>query len=314
MKQSWPEAEVLSEPIKSASDPIVLVRRKGPTIIGFGKTNLSGFSINETMTVISLFSGCGGADIGLEKAGFKTVVQHEWAECACKTLLHNRPNWFRNAALIQGDIRKTTTGFILKEAMLGVGEATLLVGGPPCQGFSYANGNRGKGHDERNDLMFEFLRVVNEAKPRFFMFENVRGFIQLNQAAYVKQFLSRAHGCYYELVYGLVNCVEYGVPQDRCRFICMGTRRDMVERNGAIAALPPPTNFGKPDLKRLRKAKPGSTEHNRLTRSPGVRYFPDREFICNPDPSASRSIEGRSENFHRFFDELEKSQPDRIVK
>ncbi len=308
----WPEAEIVAEPIKNASEPRILVRRRESGLVG-ANVDVAYF---EGHPVISLFTGAGGIDIGLERAGYETVVQHEWNDGACQTLLGNRPTWFRRSALIQGDIRKTPTSMLLKAGGLEVGECSLVCGGPPCQGFTTANTNALKGkYDARNDLVFEFLRVVNDAKPKFFMFENVAGFVRFNKGDYPKRFLAHAHNCYYELCYGLVDCSEYGVPQYRCRFICMGTRRDIAENKGVIAGLPKPQHFGKRDIKTLRAIERAgsadtSEEAQLIRQAPGVRYFPEREFICNPDPTGD---EGRSKSFLEFFRKLKIEQPDRIV-
>ena len=139
----------------------------------------------------------------------------------CQTLIGNRPTYFRHAALIQGDIRNTPTGMLLRESGLRVGECGVVIGGPPCQGYS-TSGKR-QPDDPRKRLVFEFLRVVRDAKPHFFIFENVPGFITLSQGDFMRRFLKEAHDAYYELVYGVVDCAEYGVPQRRVRFVCTGT-------------------------------------------------------------------------------------------
>jgi len=311
MRPVWPEAEIIAEPIKQATWPRVLVRRRQTGLVG-PDCDVAYFSGHP---VISLFTGAGGIDIGLERAGCETVLQHEWSEGPCQTLIGNRPKWFRHSALIQGDIRKTPTSMLLREAGLQIGEARMIVGGPPCQGFTTCNSRAVKGHyDLRNDLVFEYLRVINDAKPQFFMFENVRGFVLFNQGDYPKRFLRAAYDAYYELVYGLVDCVEYGVPQHRCRFICMGTRRDLFEEHNTMAGLPKPEHFGKRDIARLAliEGKPEFTEEEALIRqAPGVRYFPDREFICNPDPTGND--DSRAKGFIEFFRKLKAEEPDRIV-
>ncbi len=77
----------------------------------------------------------------------------------------------------------------------------------------------------------------------------------MGKDAFVKAVLETGHSAYYELVYGLINCVEYGVPQNRVRFICMGTRRDLWEYDGKLASLPAPTHFDRSDIDRM--ALPG---------------------------------------------------------
>lgn len=317
---AWDEAEVVGWPeSKEVGEPRVLVRRKATSLDG---PNGEELVYCPGMPAISLFTGAGGFDIGMEQAGFVTMVQHEWEGMCCQTLIANRPNFFRHAALIQGDIRKTRTSMLLREAGLRVGECYILVGGPPCQGFSTA-GKRRLG-DERNDLVFEYLRVVREAQPRFFVMENVPGFVSFNGGKYLEEFLRTAYAGYYELVYGLVNAVEYGVPQNRCRFLCMGTRRDLHEVDGMLGSLPRPETFGQGDLNKIEAFShmPLWTEElELLTHPPGIRYFPDRPVIVPPRPIGNRQKDedgdtgggGRSESFLEFYRRLRKEEPDRIV-
>lgn len=310
----WPNSYLVQEPVKprQLKEPMVLVKRDMPEILGPREEELIYLPGNP---YISLFTGAGGMDIGVEQAGFCTLVQHEWEEYACQTLIGNRPGYFPYAALIQGDIRETPTSMILGEAGLRVGETHLITGGPPCQGFSTSNTNAARGkYDERNDLVFEYLRVVREAQPKFFVFENVPGFVSFNKHEYIKGFLVAAYDCYYELVYGLINCVEYGVPQNRTRFICMGTRRDLTEIEGVLGSLPEPENFAEKDLEVIKtiERKPLFLgEYERLTRPPGIRYFPDRPILIPPQPSNGGR---RSKKFMDFYDRLEREEPDRLVR
>lgn len=295
--RAWDEAEVIGEPVKAPRDgaflPRVLVKRRLADLHGPRGEFIQ--CVHGAGTAISLFTGAGGFDLGLEQAGFVSVVQHEWDVACCETLIVNRPHAFRHAALIQGDICYTPTSMILGEAGLRVGEADIVCGGPPCQGFSTANSNRPRAEregDHRNDLVFQFLRVVGEARPKFFIFENVPGFLSFNKGAYFQTFLRAAFDRYYELVYGLINAVEYGVPQNRCRFICMGTRRDLFEIEGTLGGLPAPQTLSKRDLKRIEIWTPSplfkSESLELLLHPPGIRYFPDRPVLVPPRPIAGR--------------------------
>jgi len=322
---TWPEAEVLRQPVKPAklTGPRVLVRRRTGALAGPSGEELIYLP---GPAAISLFTGCGGMDLGIEAAGFCTLVQHEWDAAACEALLVNRPRAFRHSALIQGDIRNTPTSLILSEAGLRVGECHLLTGGPPCQGFSFANANRGQRHDWRNDLVFQFLRVVRESQPKLFIMENVPGFVQLNKSAYLKAFLKAAFGAYYEIVYGLADACEYGVPQYRCRFFACGTRRDLWEIEHVLSGLPKPQNFADSDLQVIREidgvpllAPLYAPRYESLTRAPGIRYFPDRPLLIPPRPRSNHDIGGdrtsrRSKKFMAFYDKLAREEPDRLVR
>ncbi len=121
-------------------------------------------------TVISLFSGALGLDLGLEQAGFELRVAVECNRFAVDTIKVNRPQ----LPIVEKRIEETTTAEILEKANLRAGEATVVTAGPSCQAFSTA-GRRGSIGDPRGRLFREFLRVVREARPRFFVMENVRG-------------------------------------------------------------------------------------------------------------------------------------------
>ncbi|MFP2925150.1 DNA cytosine methyltransferase [Pyxidicoccus sp. 3LG] len=204
--------------------------------------------------VISLFSGTLGLDLGLERAGFKVKVAVEYNRFAAETIKLNRPD----IALLQRDIRELSTKEILDSAGLKVGEPAVITGGPSCQTFSTA-GQRKSLTDPRGGLFREFLRVVREARPRFFVMENVRGILSaavkhrplarrgpgypplepdelLGSALQV--ILKELRGLRYRIVYGVVNAADYGVPQTRERVIFIGSR------DGEDVHLPKPTHSG----------------------------------------------------------------------
>jgi DNA-cytosine methyltransferase len=313
-RQTWPEAEIIAEPIRPPDEPRLLVRRRESDIVGSRGEQLI-YLPGEP--VISLFTGAGGLDLGLEQAGFTTVAQHEWDQAACLTLMANRPRAFRYSALIQGDIRKTPTTMLLQSANLRVGEAKMVAGGPPCQGFSTA-GKRGgpERYDPRNDMVFEFLRVVREAQPEHFIFENVPGFPtfpgKVDGKEYLETFLARAYDSFYEIVYGMLDACCYGVPQHRVRFIAMGTRRDVVECDGIMASLPAMTHFSESDLVVLER--PADTLFDLSTNwrryNPGIRYFSDRPVLKPPAPTFDGAI---SKSHIAFYKNIEASEPDRII-
>ena len=125
-------------------------------------------------SVISLYSGAGGLDYGFEAAGFETRVALEFNHDACETLRHNR-KW----SVIESDILDVSTEEILRKGKLKVGEADVLIGGPPCQPFSksgyWAKGDSARLSDPRASTLGAYLRVLREARPRAFLLENVTG-------------------------------------------------------------------------------------------------------------------------------------------
>lgn len=174
------------------------------------------------MNVIDLFSGCGGMSLGCKWAGCKTVLAID-SDKSCKaTFNHNFPN----VPFICGDIRNIPAHKVLQNIGKNI---DVIVGGPPCQGFSLANKNRDKQYDERNNLLFEFVRFVSVIQPKSFVLENVRGLISKNKGAVLKKLLKEFEisGIGYRVSWKLVTASDYGVPQHRKRIIIIGYREDL---------------------------------------------------------------------------------------
>ena len=124
--------------------------------------------------VVSLFTGAGGLDLGLEAAGFETAVAIEMDKWACKTIRENR-SW----PLIEDDIHYVSSEQIRKLGRFGRKSPDLLIGGPPCQPFSksafWSTGGSKRLDDPRADTLTAYLRVLRDLKPKVFLLENVQG-------------------------------------------------------------------------------------------------------------------------------------------
>jgi DNA (cytosine-5)-methyltransferase 1 len=179
--------------------------------------------------VISLFSGAGGLDYGLEAAGFETAVALEMDHDCCETLRANR-RW----PVIERDIMDVPSAEILKVAKLKVGEAALLVGGPPCQPFSkagyWSKGDSLRLDDPRANTLGAYLRVLEDARPRAFILENVEGLAYRGKDEGLRLLLdaieaiNQRTGCKYRPVVQVLNAADYGVPQIRKRVLIVGLR------------------------------------------------------------------------------------------
>ncbi len=190
------------------------------------------------LDAISLFSGAGGIDIGLERAGFQLRACVESSPIRGKTLLQNRPDW----SVICRDIRELSGRDILNEAGLQAGEVDLVVGGPPCQPFSksafWVPGRLNSIlEDPRASLLKEFIRIVAETEPRAFVMENVFGLAYKTGRLALGAFLETSKELGYSVQWKVLNAVNYGVPQKRQRLFVVGTR---VQRSFSF---PPPTHF-----------------------------------------------------------------------
>jgi len=182
-----------------------------------------------------------GLDLGFERNGFDIRVAVDDNPAVCDTIRSNRPL----LPLIPKDIREVSSHLILKKAKLRKGEATVVIGGPPCQPFSTA-GRRLSLSDERGALVFEFIRVVREVKPMFFVFENVPGLrsATLRHISFYERAEKKLHEIPkesrlgeafalllkkfrmtgYTLTVEVLDAADYGAPQKRRRLFIMGAR------------------------------------------------------------------------------------------
>ncbi len=200
--------------------------------------------------VISLFTGCGGMEIGLEKAGFRTAACVEIDDDCRKTLKANRPSW---ALAEPGDITELPASELLGLAGLRPSEAALVTGGAPCQPFSTMGKGEGVGSGDGN-LFRHFIRVVREARPAGFIFENVRGIMKHTEV--LDTIKASAEDIGYRVSAHILNAADYGVPQRRNRLIVLGLR----DWCGApVPAFPWPTHGDDPDAFVLGYAKAGFT-------------------------------------------------------
>jgi DNA (cytosine-5)-methyltransferase 1 len=192
------------------------------------------------LPIISLFSGALGLDLGLEAAGFKVKVAVECNRFAAETIRQNRPD----IVLIEKRIEDISTKEILDAAGLRAGDPAVVTGGPSCQAFSTA-GQRGSMSDPRGIMFRAFLRVVREARPRFFVMENVKGVLSAavrhrplgrrgpghpaltadeRLGSALMQILRELRRTGYYTVFDLMNAADYGVPQTRERVAFIGSR------------------------------------------------------------------------------------------
>lgn len=168
------------------------------------------------LTAIDLFAGCGGLSVGLRQAGFHVLAALEIDSLAAETYLANH----REAAVLQQDIRKSDPAQIRKSLGLKKGQLDLLAGCPPCQGFSSMrtlNGSRAI-RDPQNDLIFDFLRFVEEFMPKSVMMENVPG---LATDRRLKQFTAALTRLGYSVNHAVLDTANFNVPQKRKRLILL---------------------------------------------------------------------------------------------
>lgn len=185
------------------------------------------------LNAISLFSGAMGLDLGVESAGFRIAVCVEMDKWAAETIRQNT-----NIPVIEKDINSVSSEEILTTAGLQKDDVDLVVGGPPCQAFSTAGKQRGLS-DLRGSCIIQYLRVVSEIRPQYFILENVRGLlsaklnsvpeefeeydsIKENDGSVLSLLKNEFEKLGYSISYALLNAANYGVPEKRERVIIIG--------------------------------------------------------------------------------------------
>lgn len=174
---------------------------------------------------IDLFSGCGGLTLGFEWAGFKSILASDIDENCEKTFARNFPE----TPFLCGDLStfsKEDFDKVIKGKPVDV-----IIGGPPCQGFSLANKRRNKvAEDPRNRLFYEFVKTINWYNPKAFVMENVKGLLSMHNGEVIKVIrneFENAGEFGYEVRIKVLRACDYGVPQARERVIIIGIRRDL---------------------------------------------------------------------------------------
>jgi len=176
-------------------------------------------------TVISLFSGAGGMDLGFKQAGFETIWANDFDEDSTKTFKRNIGD------IVLGDIGAIQSKDIPNKP-------DIVLGGFPCQGFSIANSIRRSVDDSRNKLYKQMIRVIRDKKPKYFVAENVQGILSLGKGMVMQKILHDFSKLGYQIDWKLLNAADYGVPQSRKRVFIIGNR--LKKKN----PFPSPSHFG----------------------------------------------------------------------
>ena len=166
---------------------------------------------------VDLFAGCGGLSLGLQQAGFTPWFVNEIVEQFCYTYKFNHE--LGDEHYFVGDIAVLNQHLDDYRSLLS--DITLVCGGPPCQGFSMANRQRIL-DDPRNSLYKQYLIFLRNVRPKFFIMENVKG--MMNKIEEIKENFKEYLGDEYQFDYALMKAQDYGVPQNRERFIMIGNR------------------------------------------------------------------------------------------
>lgn len=170
------------------------------------------------MKLASLFTGAGGLDLGFEKAGFHVIWANEYDATIWETFEHNFPNTKLDRRSIvdvsHSDIPDDIEG---------------IIGGPPCQSWSEAGAGRGI-NDKRGQLFFDYIRLLKEKQPKFFLAENVAGILHPKHEKAFSNIIKEFENAGYEISWKLLNANDYDVPEDRLRVIIIGYHKKLKKK------------------------------------------------------------------------------------
>jgi len=194
------------------------------------------------MNVVSLFSGAGGLDLGFEQSGFHVIWANEYDSTIWETFEHNFPK------------TKLDKRSIVDVPASEIPEVDGIIGGPPCQSWSEAGAGRGI-NDKRGQLFYDYIRLLKEKQPKFFLAENVSGILHPKHKEAFSKIIKEFENAGYEISCKLLNANDYDIPEDRLRVIIVGYHKRLKKK----FEFPEPQKY-KPVLKDaiydLRLAKP----------------------------------------------------------
>lgn len=176
--------------------------------------------------IVSIFCGAGGIDCGFREAGFNTIFANDNWQIACDSFKENYPN----AEVVCGSIADIDFKGVKKK----YGDIDGLVGGPPCPPFSksrFYRTDKKRGLEDASGYLTvsNYFRALEELNPKFFLFENVAGFVYKPHRAALEMVQEESERLGYKIVYKVVNAANYGVPQIRQRFLCVGVKKNMKD-------------------------------------------------------------------------------------
>lgn len=179
---------------------------------------------NIQFTSIDLFSGCGGMSLGFQMAGVHSILASDIDENCEKTFRRN----FTDTPFLCKDIIQIQKNEI--DDLINGQTPDIIIGGPPCQGFSLANKNRNKvAEDPRNKLFYHFVKFINWYSPKAFVMENVKGLLSMQNGKVIKTIIDEfsSAGLGYHVAVETLKASDFGVPQQRERVIIIGIRKDL---------------------------------------------------------------------------------------
>lgn len=268
--------------------------------------------MGKTLKIASLFAGAGGLDLGFQQAGFEITWANEFDRSIWATHEHNFPSChLEKRSIVEvnaNDLPQHIDG---------------IIGGPPCQSWSEAGAKRGI-TDSRGELFLDYIRLLKEKQPKFFLAENVSGILQPRHREALNHILESFTDANYEVTFKLLNSNDYGVPQDRKRLIIVGLHTSLHKS----------FQFPNPDKKTLtlkdaiydlkdtaipgldgNKTNPNTTikNHEYMTGDFSPMYLSRNRVRSWDQPSFTIQAGGRHAPIHPSAPKMEKIEKDKFV-
>jgi len=226
----------------------------------------------ERYNCIDLFAGAGGFSAGFVEKGFKIDLAVDFFSAAADSYKINH----KDTKFIEADIKKITGDKILDSINAERDEVDVLIGGPPCQGFSTVGKRKAK--DERNKLFEEYVRLVDFIRPKIFVMENVTGILNIENGDFFKNVLKSFKRIGYKIKYKTLNAVNFGVPQNRERVFIIGCKNN----ENIDISFPKPTHTNENNLFTL-DLKPALTLWDAISDLPKIKAGEEKnEYACKP--------------------------------
>lgn len=227
-----------------------------------------------SIKAIDLFSGAGGFSLSAINAGVRVLAAIELDKVAAETYNKNF-NDIKGIGIriLNEDINKINTKKLRNELALSRGELDLILGGPPCQGFSSHRIKNSGVNDPRNKLLLRYFEFVHEFQPKVFLVENVSGLLWERHKSYLDKFLELAKKEGYNIHFqGTINAKDYGVPQNRKRVFILGIRADL---NIKTVEFPPKQTHFSPSSGKYPIWRPASSVFEKIPRELYEKYWKD---------------------------------------
>lgn len=260
--------------------------------------------MKKTYNVIDLFCGSGGFSYGFEEAGFNILLGADiWGD-ALKTFKENH----KGSQILEADISDIDTNQVLDTYGIEKQDVDVIIGGPPCQGFSLS-GFRNE-DDPRNQLYKSFVKIVDDIQPKAFVMENVPGLVKLFKGKAKDQILKDFESIGYAVNYKILMASEFGVPQNRRRVFFVGIKKGLLSNSNSLFTFPEPS-YGDETLNRLITSKEALSDLPLLDK--GEKGEEKTDYASAPANNYQKSMRTKSHYVHNHIATVHKDKTVEII-